>query len=149
MYSVSVHVGCGSRHETLDTTGVNHVLRNMLTRGTSAQSKASIADEIESMGARIDGESGREQSRMTMQVFKGDIARAVSLLGDAYSNANLDAAELELAKEQIAAEHEENYRDYHYHTLENCHFNSYRDHMMGQPIKGDRDHVANINVDML
>lgn len=34
-------------------------------------------------------------------------------------------------------------------TLEACHFNAFRDHMMGQPIRGDNDSLQNINIDML
>jgi len=34
-------------------------------------------------------------------------------------------------------------------TLENSHFNAFREHMMGQPIKGDRDYVSTISVENL
>lgn len=34
-------------------------------------------------------------------------------------------------------------------TIENCHFNSYRDHMLGQPVKGDPDKLQSISVDDL
>lgn len=37
---VAVHVGSGSRHETLATSGAAHVLRNLLTRGTQSHSSA-------------------------------------------------------------------------------------------------------------
>lgn len=33
--------------------------------------------------------------------------------------------------------------------LENAHFNSYRDHMLGQPIKGDPDKLQSLSVDDL
>ena len=33
-------------------------------------------------------------------------------------------------------------------TLEACHFNAFRDHMMGQPIRGDNDSLQNINIDI-
>ena len=31
--------------------------------------------------------------------------------------------------------------------IENAHFNVYREHMMGQPVKGDRDHLQNLTAD--
>jgi len=43
-----------------------------------------------------------------LTVFKNDVSRAVSLLGSAISGARLDAAELELLKQDIAAEHGNN-----------------------------------------
>lgn len=84
-----------------------------------------------------------------MTVFKNDVSRAVSLLGSAVSGARLDAAELELLKQDIAAEHSNNNEQYQQTTLENSHFNAYRDHMMGQPIKGDADNLSNLTTDDL
>lgn len=49
----------------------------------------------------------------------------------------------------IASEHANNHKDYEYTTLENAHYNSFRDHMMGQPIKGDSDNLTNLTVDDL
>lgn len=34
-------------------------------------------------------------------------------------------------------------------TMENVHFNIFREHMMGQPSKGDRDNVHSIKADQL
>ena len=70
----------------------------MLTRGSKQHSKADFAHEVENMGARFNGATKREQTHSSMTVFKGDVDRAVSLLGDAYSNASLAPAEVELAK---------------------------------------------------
>ena len=62
-------------------------------------------------------------------------------------NSKLDASELELVKETISQEHEENTKRYMETTLENVHFNIFREHMMGQPTKGDRDNVHFIKQD--
>lgn len=83
---------------------------------------------------------------MGMTVFKNDISRAVSILGDAVANPTLDQAELEILKQEVAADHANNQNDLQYTTLENAHFNSYRDHMLGQPIKGDADQLSSLSV---
>lgn len=93
------------------------------------------------MGGRFEGATQRELSSMNLTVHKGDLGKAVELLGDAVSNANLDSAELELYKQELSSEHDNNFKDYHETTLENSHFNSFRDHMLGQPVKGDPDKV--------
>jgi len=147
--TVGVYVGSGSREDTLETTGSAHLLRQMLVRGTSKSSKAEFAQEIEGMGARFEGETGREQTRTQMTVLKGDVDRAVSLLGDAFSNATLASEEIELAKQQLTADHESSASDWRRITLENVHFNSYRDHMLGQPTQGDRDQVQFLSADVL
>jgi len=147
--TVGVYFGAGSRQDTLETTGAAHLLRTMLTRGTASRSKAEFAEEVEGMGARYSGDTGREQTHIKLQVMKGDVDRAVSMLGDAVSNASLSTGEVELAKQELAAEHEANHTDYQRTTLENVHFNTYRDHMMGQPICGDADQLQQLDVDIL
>lgn len=83
------------------------------------------------MGGRCDGKTGREQSYGKMTVHRGDVAKAVELMGDAVSNASLDAGEVELMKQELAAEHDINFKNYEEMTLENAHYNSFRDHMLG------------------
>lgn len=147
--TIGVHVGAGSRHDTLATSGASHVLRSMLTRGTASRSKADFCTEVEQMGGRFEGDSGREQCSVKLTVQKGDMGKAVELLGDIVSNASLDSAELELLKQEISGEHDTNHTKYEDMTLENSHFNSYRDHQLGQPKRGDPDKLQNLTVDDL
>ena len=46
-----------------------------------------------------------------------------------------------IGKIKASKEQEDNHHRYIETTLENSHFNIYREHMMGQPIKGDRDNI--------
>lgn len=121
----------------------------MLTRGTNSHSRAAFNDEVDSLGARLHGESGREQCSIGMTVFRNDVGRAVNLLGQSIANTRLDAGELELLKQEVAADHEASYKDFKYTLIENAHYNSYRDHMLGQPIKGEADNLANLSIDDL
>lgn len=99
------------------------------------------------MGTGLEHEQGREISSFSLKLFKNDVSKGVKLLGDIVCNSKLDNSELELVKEQISQEHEENHKNYMETTIENVHYNAFRDHMMGQPMKGDRDNVHNINQD--
>jgi len=147
--TVGVYVGAGSRQDTLETTGASHALQKMLLRGTSQRSKHDFAEEIEAMGARFNAESHRERTAFQLKVFKGDLDKAVALLGDAVTNSTLDGGEVELLKQEIAEDLEVNHTRYEETTMENVHFNVFREHMMGQPIKGDRDQIQNLNSDSL
>mgnify|MGYP001440664101 FL=1 len=80
--SVGVYIGAGSRQDTLETTGAANMLTKMLFRGTSATSKAQFAEEVESMGGRVSADVDREYTNLNMSVFKGDLGRAVAILGD-------------------------------------------------------------------
>ena len=145
--SVGVFVGAGSRHENLETSGTAYLLEKMLTRGTPSLSRSDISQTIENMGARFQAQTGRETSSLQLQVFRGDVNKAVKLLGDLVSNSTLNANELEVVKQEVADEHEGNADRYMETTIENSHFNVYREHMMGQPIKGDRDVLQSLSAD--
>lgn len=73
----------------------------MFLRGTSNRNKSDIAQEIEGIGARFDSDTGREISRLSLQVMRPDVNRAVKLLGDLVSNSRFDANELELVREEV------------------------------------------------
>lgn len=75
--------------------------------------------------------------------------KAVKLLGDIISNSTINPNELELVKEVVSQEHEDNHHRYQETLIENAHFNVYREHQMGQPKKGDRDNVHAIKADHL
>jgi predicted Zn-dependent peptidase len=64
-------------------------------------------------------------------------------------NSTINGNELELTKEQVSQEHEDNHNQYMETLIENVHFNVYREHMLGQPKKGDRDHLHSLTVDHL
>jgi processing peptidase subunit beta len=147
--SVGCFVKAGSRNETIETSGSAYLTEKMFLSGTSSRSKSDLCEDIESMGARYNAETGREISNFSMRVMPGDVGRAVDLLGDMICNSQFNGSELELAKESVSQEHEANHRRYKETTMENVHFNVYREHMMGQPTKGDRDNVQNLTVDHL
>ena len=147
--SVGVFVGAGSRNEDLETSGTAYLLEKMFSRGTTSRTKAEIAQTIENHGARFTANTGREQSSFQLQVFRNDVGKAVKLLGDLICNSTLNPNELELVKDEVSDEHEANVDRYQETLIENAHFNIYREHMMGQPIKGDRDNTQAINVDHL
>ena len=147
--SVGVYIKAGSRQDTLETSGTANLLTKMLLRGSQGASKAQLSEEIEGMGARINANTDREITNFNLTCFKGDLSRAISLLGDAISNPTLDAAELELTKMEQARENESANKDQERTTIEASHFNSFRDHMMGQPIRGDADNLQNLSQHML
>jgi len=121
----------------------------MLLKGSTGSTKGQLAEEVESMGARIGVDTDREITSLNLTCFKGDLSRAVSMLGDCVSNATLDSAELEMAKQEQARINDAANRDQETATIEACHYNAYRDHMMGQPIRGDPDNLQNLSSDML
>lgn len=125
------------------------MLAKMLTRGSSGYSKASLAEEVENMGANLHTDVDREITGISMNCLKGDLSRATKILTDSLASASLDGAELEMAKLEVQALNEANYRDMKGTTMEAVHYNAFRDHQMGQPIRGDPDSIGDLTVDSL
>ena len=100
----------------------------MLTRGSSGYTKASLAEEVEGMGAQLTTDTDREVTRLTLNCQKGDVSRAVKILTDSVGSATIDSAELELAKMEVQATIDANHKDMKRTTMEAVHYNAYRDH---------------------
>jgi predicted Zn-dependent peptidase len=80
-----------------------------------------------------------------MTVLKGDEGKALELFGDALSNPLINSNQVEIEKDALLAEHGNNHTNYKKTLLENVYFNAYREHMIGQPRKGDADSISGLN----
>lgn len=84
-----------------------------------------------------------------MQVFKKNLENAVDILGDMLLNSLYREAELQAEKSTILQELEEVNKDPLEVLLENSYFTAYPEHMMGQPILGDRENIRSVTRDMV
>jgi processing peptidase subunit beta len=147
--AVGVFVNAGSRHETLDTNGVAYMLERLLLRGTENRTGSELVEEIENSGAVYEGRTKREISSHTMKVMKNDVSRAVEILGDMICNPLLNENAFEAEREVVSQIHEGNHKEYERTTLQAAHANAFREHMIGQPSRGDRDNLANLTIDQV
>lgn len=147
--AVGVFINAGSRNETLDTSGVAFMLERLLTRGTENRTSSELHAEIENMGAKYEGRTHREISSHTMKVFKGDVSRAVEILGDMITNPLLNENAFEAEREVVSTIHENNIHEYERTLLQASHANAFREHMIGQPTRGDRDNLPNLTIDQV
>lgn len=147
--AVSVFVQAGSRHENLDTNGVAFMLERLMLRGTENRTGSRLVEEIENMGAHYDAKTRREVSSHTLKVFKNDVSKAVEILGDIVSNPLLNETAFEAEREVVSQIHENNHTEYERTLLQASHYNAFREHMIGQPSRGDRDNLASLSVDQV
>eukprot|EP00826_Nyctotherus_ovalis_P005650 TRINITY_DN11287_c0_g1_i12.p1 TRINITY_DN11287_c0_g1~~TRINITY_DN11287_c0_g1_i12.p1 ORF type:complete len:349 (-),score=92.85 TRINITY_DN11287_c0_g1_i12:254-1300(-) len=101
------------------------------------------------MGAHLNAFTSREMTIYYMQVFRKNVENAVDILGDMLLNSVYDKGHLEAEKGTILQELEEVNKDPMEVLLENVYFSAYRDHMMGQPILGDRLNICSVTRDMV
>lgn len=148
--SVNVFVGSGSRQEAgLDASGAANLTRRMLKQGTSKRTRDELATDLSNLGGGFNSWTCRESTGLTLQVLAGQAGNAVELLGDMVSNSQFNDAQVEVEKEALSSDHESSFNNRLNVTLENAHFNAYREHMMGQPREGDRDNVGNLTGDAI
>ena len=101
------------------------------------------------MGAHLNAFTSREMTVYYMQVFQKNVPKAMDILGDMLLNSLYKESNLEAEKETILQELEEVNKDPMEVLLENVYYNAYREHMMGQPILGDRGNIKSVTRDMV
>jgi len=108
-----------------------------------------LETEVENMGAHLNAFTSREMTVYYMQVFKKNVPNAMDILSDMLLNSKYDHAMLEAEKDTILQELEEVNKDSMEILLENVYNNAYPEHMMGQPILGDRGNIKSVTRDMV
>jgi zinc protease len=79
---VSVAAGGGLLAESADRAGVTKLMADMLTRGTATRTASEIAEDVESMGARLHPYSGRNSFGLTARCLSEDTEAFADLLAD-------------------------------------------------------------------
>lgn len=147
--AVGVFINAGSRNENLDTSGVSFMLERLLLRGTESRTGSELVRDIEAIGATYEAQTHREISSHTMKVFKNDTSKAVEILGDLITNPLLNENAFEAEREVVSQIHENNITEYERTLLQAAHANAFREHMIGQPTRGDRDNLSNLTIDQV
>jgi len=81
--SVGVFVDAGVRSETKDTAGATHLLEQLAFTGTANRSQAAFESEVESLGALLSANAGREQTSYVLTLAgSGDLAQGVDIVSD-------------------------------------------------------------------
>jgi len=92
--SVGVYIDAGTRSETAETAGSSYLMEQLALSGTEKRPKAKLDTEVESMGATLRMNVGREQTAYSMSCFGADVKQGVDILSDLVTNTpvgNLDA----------------------------------------------------------
>jgi processing peptidase subunit beta len=145
--TVGVWCGAGSRHENLENSGAAFLTCNMIDRGSHSLSAHEVNAQIEEIGAKGYHTHEREYTTHGISSLKKDIPKTLALLGDIVCNTAFSPEEFQIVKSETESIHENNHTQFKKTLMENVHFNIYRDHMMGQPVRGDRDNLKNVTLD--
>lgn len=142
--SVSIFVNGGSRWETLETSGSAQLLTNLFLRGTNNKSRKQLEENIQNLGGQLEVTLEREMIGLTFKVDNKDVGNAVDLLCEMVMEVNLNQEQIDAEKENVLNLATESARDQHYFSIEGLFYTSFREHMLGQPVNGNRDLITSI-----
>jgi predicted Zn-dependent peptidase len=147
--SLGVWLTRGSRHESVDRSGIAHFVEHMLFKGTGTRSAEDIAQAIDSIGGQLDAFTAKEYASYYIKVLDEHLPTAVDLLSDIVMNPNFAADDLDKEKKVILEEIKmvEDTPDDLVHELFTQHF--WEGHALGRPILGSKDTVESFTAEIL
>ena len=147
--SLGVWLTRGSRHESVDRSGIAHFVEHMLFKGTGTRSAEDIAQAIDSIGGQLDAFTAKEYASYYIKVLDEHLPMAVDLLSDIVMNPNFDPDDLDKEKKVILEEIKmvEDTPDDLVHELFTQHF--WEGHALGRPILGSKESVESFTAEIL
>ncbi len=147
--SLGVWLTRGSRHESVDRSGIAHFVEHMLFKGTGTRSAEDIAQAIDSIGGQLDAFTAKEYASYYIKVLDEHLPTAVDLLSDIVMNPNFAADDLDKEKKVILEEIKmvEDTPDDLVHELFTQHF--WEGHALGRPILGSKETVESFTAGIL
>jgi predicted Zn-dependent peptidase len=147
--SLGVWLTRGSRHESVDRSGIAHFVEHMLFKGTGTRTAEDIAQAIDSIGGQLDAFTAKEYASYYIKVLDEHLPMAVDLLSDIVMNPNFAVEDLDKEKKVILEEIKmvEDTPDDLVHELFTQHF--WEGHALGRPILGSKESVESFTTEIL
>jgi processing peptidase subunit beta len=140
--SVGVFLNAGVRDETAEMAGAAHLIEQLALTGTATRPRGKLEAEVESMGATLAVDAGREQTSYTMSVMKSDLKQGVNILADVVTS--LPISNLAKEKEGILRTLEEREVPTRQVIDDRLHTCAFRDYALGFPGVGPFDGIESL-----
>jgi len=92
----------GVRIETEETQGLSNLVAQLLTKGTKHKTALEIAQQVESLGGRLEPFSGRDGFGIALQLLSEDVPEGMALLHELVTQSTFPEQELTLQRQLIA-----------------------------------------------
>lgn len=148
LVSLTLQVKAGVRNEKFQTNGIGHFLKKLKARGTEKRTRTQLAADLENLGAVFKVTTGKELTSFHLEVQHKDLAKAVELLSDIALSSKFNKNAIE-EQRQASLAGLQNTSDPRRFILENVHYTAFRDHMIGQPVRGNSVSVNSISQDSI
>jgi zinc protease len=104
LVEVKVYALGGVTVEDAKTNGLGNLAMELLPRGTKTRSAQKIAEFFDSIGGDLNTTCGNNSWAWSMTCLKGDVDKAMEVLGDVVNNPSFPEAETSQMKQRIAAQ---------------------------------------------
>jgi len=147
--SIGVWLARGSRHESVEQSGIAHFVEHMLFKGTSTRSAEDIAQTIDSIGGQMDAFTAKEYASYYFKVLDEHLPLAVEVLADIVMHPAFSEVDIGREKKVVLEEIKmvEDTPDDLVHELFTESF--WQGHPLGRPILGTRETVEALTQDAL
>jgi predicted Zn-dependent peptidase len=147
--SIGVWLARGSRHESLEQSGIAHFVEHMLFKGTATRSAEDIAQTIDSIGGQMDAFTSKEYAGYYLKVLDEHVPLAVDVLSDIVMRPAFAEGDIEREKKVVLEEIKmvEDTPDDLVHEIFSEHL--WENHPLGRPILGTPESVSALSQDVL
>ncbi|MEM9489822.1 MAG: pitrilysin family protein [Myxococcota bacterium] len=146
--TVAAFVRVGARFESPEDSGLSHFVEHMLFRGTELHpSSRDLAVAVESLGATLDAETGRDMSILSLAVPPDLVGAALAVLAEVIGRPRLAEIELEraLILEELREDYDEDGNETHAEDIARGLL--FGDHPLGQRIIGSEANIRRFTRD--
>src|SRR5436305_7780577 len=147
--SLGVWLTRGSRHESIDRSGIAHFVEHMLFKGTGTRSAEDIAQAIDSIGGQLDAFTAKEYASYYIKVLDEHLPLAIDILSDIVRNPAFSPEDIQREQKVVLEEIKmvEDTPDDLVHELFTQGF--WENHPLGRPILGTKETVESFTADLL
>jgi predicted Zn-dependent peptidase len=140
--SIGFWIDAGSRWETEEQAGISHFLEHMLFKGTERRTARDIAEELDSVGGRLNAFTDKEATCYYARVLGEHVPLAIDVLGDMILNSVFDPEELARERNVILEEIKQHEDDPEGLVHDLAARNLWPDHPLGRPVIGYPETVS-------
>jgi processing peptidase subunit beta len=137
---VALMVQAGTRNENMSNSGIGHFLSHLKHQGTDSLSGAQIVASLADVGGQVWIEPGHDTTTYHLEVLKEGLPKAFEVFADIVKSNKFSTSVIESERERALAELVDMSKANFPKTLitENVHYTAFRDHMIGQPLRGNQ-----------
>ena len=143
--SMGLIVNAGSEIEDKDLMGISHFIEHTTFKGTNKRSAMQIAQELDSVGGKLNAFTGKEFTQYYAVIQDKYIDVAADVLSDIFLNSKYDDKDIDMEKNVVLEEIKmyEDSPDEHIHDIFTLAV--IPNHPLGNPVIGEEKTVRSIN----